>query len=343
MPAEFESGAFRGEPAWHHLGHVFGQDEAVNTGKMLELSNLAGWNIRLEATSGYFPTNYNFVTEPYLVVRDNPFGSGEFDVLGSVGERYEVVQNESLFAFGDSILDGGGQWESAGSLKDGRVVFGSLVIDRDIVVGAGDGGDLTKVYLLVSTSHNGSTSVQASITPVRVVCANTLAVALAGTKQSFKVRHTTTVEDKMLAAREALALTFKYADAFEAEANALFEVETTKDEFFKIIERMYPQPEKDAKGAQKKWDNKADTLMGIFTGADKDQDTTGSIGGTAWGAFNALTERLDYFRTARSGNTENQWAAASGFDLATKNEKEKALAVVKDFADVKAKRLSVLV
>lgn len=323
--------ASRGEPAWHNLGTVFDQDEDVNTSQMLELAHLNEWDVTLESVSGAFP-EYNFVTEPLMVVRTNPFDRTRKDVLATVGERYKIVQNEELFGFGDAMLDGGGLWETAGSIKDGRVVFGSLSIDRDVIVGAGSADDVTKMYLLVNTSHDGSTAVQASITPVRVVCQNTLNLALSGVKQTFKMRHTQTVEGKMLAAREALGLTFQYADAFESEANALYQTAITKDTFDKIIEAAYPKPEKDVKGAVKRWETKRDVLMGIYTGTADGPNTTEAIAGTAWGALNALTERIDWYRKPRGGNMENIYAAASGFDPVTNVEKNRLKAIVKSFA-----------
>ena len=325
--------ASRGEPAWHNLGTVFDLDADVNTATMLDLAHLSGWNVTLEAISGAF-SGYNFVTEPYMVTRTNPFDQTQTDVLAVVGDKYKIVQNEDLFGFGDAILDGGGLWETAGSIKNGRVVFGSLSIDREIVVGAGSADDVTKVYLLVNTSHDGSLAVQASITPVRVVCQNTLNLALGRVKQTFKMRHTTEVEGKMLAAREALGLTFKYADAFEAEANALYQVEVTKQQFDKIIEAAYPKPEKDVKGAVKRWESKRDLLMGIWSGTADGPNTTEAITGTAWGALNTLTERLDWYRKPRKGNMENVYASASGFDPVTNAEKNRLKSIVKDLAGV---------
>ncbi len=85
---------------------------------------------------------------------------------------------------------------TAGSIKGGRVVFGSLALQRETVLDPSGVADKVKTYLLINTSHDGSIAIQASITPVRVVCANTLNLALGGKKkkngikQSFKIRHT---------------------------------------------------------------------------------------------------------------------------------------------------------
>jgi phage/plasmid-like protein (TIGR03299 family) len=291
---------------------------------MLDAAYLSNWNVRLEAVP--YPSAYNVITPSYMVLRDNPFDQGT-DVLATVGERYHVLQNEDLFDFGDALLDGG-RWETAGSIRQGRVVFGSLALERETVLDPNGVSDVVKSYLLVHTSHDGSTAVQASITPVRVVCQNTLNMALQGVKQSFKIRHTQTVGGKVLAAREALALANTYLDEFDKEAQALITKEITKAKFDAILEAVYPRPDKDAKGAVKKWETKVDLLEEIYS-----SDTTNMIAGTAWGAFNALTERLDWFRKGRGERgAENVAAAASGFDPVTNAEKGRILRAVKEIA-----------
>jgi phage/plasmid-like protein (TIGR03299 family) len=313
------------EPAWHGLGTVFTEEKS--TQQMLEAAYLANWNVRLEPVT--YPKGYNVITPSYMVVRDNPFGQG-IDVLSTVGERYRELQNEELFYFGDALLDGG-RWETAGSIKDGRVVFGSLALERETVLDPNGVSDVVKSYLLVHTSHDGSTAVQASITPVRVVCQNTLNMALRGVKQSFKIRHTQTVGGKVAAAREALALANTYLDEFDKQAQALIATEITKATFDKIVEAVYPRPDKDAKGAIKKWETKVDLIESIYG-----SDTTNMVSGTAWGAFNALTERLDWHRKGRGERgQENVLAAASGFDPVTNAEKGRILAAVKSVAGIK--------
>jgi phage/plasmid-like protein (TIGR03299 family) len=310
------------EPAWHGLGTVFFEEKS--TQEMLDAAYLSNWNVRLEAVP--YPKAYNVITPSYMVLRDNPFDQGT-DVLATVGERYHVLQNEDLFNFGDALLDGG-RWETAGSIRQGRVVFGSLALERETVLDPNGVSDVVKSYLLVHTSHDGSTAVQASITPVRVVCQNTLNMALQGVKQSFKIRHTQTVGGKVQAAREALSLANQYLDTFDKEAQALIAKEITKAKFDAIVEAVYPRPDKDAKGAVKKWETKVDLLEEIYS-----SDTTNMIAGTAWGAFNALTERLDWFRKGRGERgAENVAAAASGFDPVTNAEKGRILKAVKEIA-----------
>jgi phage/plasmid-like protein (TIGR03299 family) len=315
------------EPAWHGLGTVFTEEKT--TTEMLSAANLNGWNVRLEDLET--PTHLTSDKAYQYVLRTNPTDNSQTDILGVVGERYVPLQNEDLFSFGDHILDGGGRWETAGSIKGGRVVFGALALERETILDPTGVADKVKTYLLINTSHDGSIAIQASITPVRVVCANTLNLALGsikkknGIKQSFKIRHTQTASGKVAIARETLGMANKYMDEFDIMAKAMIEKEVTATDFHKIILAAYPKPEKDSKGAFKKWENKVDTINDIYTG-----EFNGMIANTAWGAFNGLTERLDWYRNARGGSNESILASASGFDPAINAEKNRLLKVVQN-------------
>ena len=320
--------ALRGTPAWHNLANrIFSQDEDVSTQTMLDEAKLSNWNVRLSPLTEHISDSWNDVSNAQLVIRTNPFNGGT-DVLATVGKRYKPVQNEELFAFADNIHDADPncRWESDGSLKNGKVVFGTVDIPRTMVLDPQGANDQTKLYLIVWTSHDGSVAVQAAITPVRVVCQNTLNLAMRNAKQSFKIRHTQSVEGRIQVARETLGLALGYFDEFEKEAQELFKQEITNAEFSKLITSIYPKPEKDSKGALKKWENKVVLIDDLY----HNSPTNANIKGTKWGAFNALTERLDYFRSGR-GNSESLMAGASGFDPILTAEKNKLLKLVKAF------------
>lgn len=320
------------QPAWHGLGTVF--EEEVSTSEMLELANLQDWNVRLEEI--YTPANYSSDRKYNYVARTNPFNSTQTDILGVVGERYRILQNEELFDFGDALLDGGGRWETAGSIKGGRQVFGSLALERETVLDPSGVEDKINSYLLVNTSHDGSIAIQASVTPVRVVCANTLNLALGSgvgrnrtVKQSYKIRHTQTASGKIQAAREALGLANAYMDEFDLVAKAMIETQITQDKFMEIVLKAYPRPEEDKKGAVSKWNTKVELIEDIYTG-----EFNHTIAGTAWGALNAMTERLDWYRSGRKGNNESVLAGASGFDPVINAEKNRLNGIVKQLTSV---------
>lgn len=331
MAHEIESFASLREPAWHGLGTVF-QDE-VTTAEMLQTANLSNWNVRLEDV--VIPDTLSSDKSYQYVIRNNPFVENQKDVLGIVGERYVPLQNEDLFTFGDAILDGGGRWETAGSLKNGRVVFGSLALERETVLDPNGVADVVKTYLLVNTSHDGSVAIQASVTPVRVVCANTLAVALQrtrkknGVKQSFKIRHTQSADGKVQQAREALQVANAYMDEFSLMAKAMIEKEITAQQFNDIVLAAYPKPDETKKGALTKWENKIDVINDIYTG-----EFNGMIAGSAWGAWNAMTERLDWYRGGKKGLTESILMGSSGFDPQITAEKQRLLQVVNNVLQI---------
>lgn len=318
------------QPAWHGLGTVF--EEEVNTDEMLKLAHLDNWNVRLEDVA--IPESFSSDKSYSFVTRTNPFDKTKNDVLGVVGERYVPLQNEDLFSFGDNLLDGGGRWETAGSIRGGRVVFGSIALTDSITLDPDGRADKIDNYLLINTSHDGSIAIQASITPVRVVCANTLNLALSSfkgkkdVKQTFKIRHTQTAEGKIAVAREALGLAHKYIDEFSTIANEMIQTEITKKQFDEIVALAYPAPKgEDKKGSHKKYDSKIDLIQSIYTGAYND-----TIAGTAWGALNGLTERLDWYRNSRGGSNESILASASGFDPMINAEKNRLMKIVRQVA-----------
>jgi phage/plasmid-like protein (TIGR03299 family) len=311
--------ASRTEPAWHGLGTVF--EGELNTQQMLDASLLSNWNVRLEEVT--FPEGYQSHKQYFSTVRTNPVDPDQNDVLGVVGARYKVLQNEELFDFGDFLLDGG-RWETAGSIAHGTKVFGSLALDRETVLDPNGLSDRINNYLLVSSSHDGSSSINIAITPVRVVCQNTLSIALANAKQTFKVRHTQTLQGRLQTAREALGIADRYLDAFTLEAQRLIETSITQRQFETIVELAYNKPEEDVKGSFAKYDTKVDLVNFLY---QRDP-----ANGNAWGAFNALEEQLDWYRTARGNDGESLLADASGFNPLINNKKNDLLSIVKQVA-----------
>lgn len=319
--------ALRGAPAWHKLQNVtLAEDAKISTAEMLSLAHLDNWNVRLEPVS--LPEGYTTAEPQFMTVRDNPFDGGK-NVLGFVGKRYVELQNEEAFAFADGILDGGAEWDTAGSIKNGKQVFGSLVVPKEFTLDPQGANDTTKTYLLIHTSHDGSTAISANITPVRVVCQNTLNMALGNSPQSFKVRHTQTLDGRLAEARRALGLTFAHMDAFEAEAQKLFETAITDDQFTNIITKFYAEPEDGAsKTAKTRYENKVDALQELW----KNSPTNANIKNTAWGVLNTMTERIDYYRTGR-GNADAIVGAASGFDPVVNAEKNRIFKMVRELAN----------
>lgn len=312
------------EPAWHGLGTVF-TSEVTSSQQMLDLAGLSNWNVREESLDVPSAPGAEFVTPAKAIVATMPKGDV---VLGVTGERYTIVQNEEAFAFLQTLHDGA-RWETAGAIKGGRVVFGSMAFSRDFVLDPSGVADRVESYLLVYTSHDGSTGLAGGVTPVRVVCQNTLNAAIPGVKQRFNLRHTAKVEERMAAEAALWRNANDYMDAFQVEAQALMAQKVTNDQFFSIVDGIFPKPEEDKKGSFTKWENR----RGIFTQAWNGTPNAG-IKGTGWGAFNALTEANQWGRgTQKTDNgAENFAAAGAGFDGPTNQFRTTALAAVKALA-----------
>ena len=317
--------ALRGAPAWHGLANaLFNEGDHVTTQDMLDSAFMSNWNVRTELITP--PEGYNSVKDYFNVVRTNPFHGGN-DILGVVQNRYKPFQNEELFSFADNIIDGAGAWESAGSIKNGTQVFGSIKFDRELILDANGVADRTETYLLVTTSHDGSGSIRALVTPVRVVCQNTLNMALNGATQSFLIRHTQGTQGRVEEARRVLGLTFKHMDKFDVMAQELFKTAITDDQFRALVETVYPKPEVTAKASLTKWTEKSDFITALYLNSP----TQAGITGTAWGALNALTEYVDYYRTS-GAPSEGVLGAASGFESGINTKKGEILQAVRTLA-----------
>lgn len=299
------------EVAWHGLGTVF--QKPVGTQEMLRMAHLAGWNLRFEDAADHMP-GFNFNKPTLHVVRDNPFVKGQKDVLGTVGGRYRIFPNEDILDFGDTLTGGRRRWETAGSLDQGSTVFATLVDLDDIVLDPNGARDVIRRYLMLTSSHDGSSTMIAKKVNTRVVCKNTLNVALGEIGDEFRIRHTQGMDTKIEDAKIALGFAEQYDAIFEAEAKAMIEATLTKDKFVALVKDIFPEPEDNKRGRQTKWDTKMQDLMWLWEDGTK---TVSDLPDSPWKAAQVLTEHNQWFRQIRSGNVENFLAAGAGFDNVT--------------------------
>lgn len=309
------------QQAWHGLGTVF-TETVTDFRKMLGLAGLADWNVRFESLS----TESGIILDnAQATVRTNPV-NGTTDVLGVTGNRYEIIQNETAFAFLQSLADGA-RWETAGALGHGNKVFGSIAFERETVLDPSGVNDVVRTYALVHTSHDGSTGMGYGLTPTRVVCQNTLNVALGNIASKGSIRHTRSAEERMRAAAEMFRHAHTYFDAFDAEAQTLFAKSVTDKQYANIVTKVIGKaPEDNTKGRETKYEAKRDLFMQAWNGAPN-----AGIKGTAWGAFNALTEANQWGRNVQNTDKgqENFFAAGAGFDIPTNAFRANALTLVK--------------
>lgn len=213
------------EKPWHGLGTVV--REAPTSENALRLAGL-DWNVVQEAI--YTPCREKI--EGFKAnVRDT-----DRKVLGVVSDRYKVVQNVEAFSFTDELLGHGVRYETAGSLSGGRRVWLLARLPREYIIA----GERISPYLVFSNTHDGSGSVKVAVTPVRVVCNNTLNLALETAQRSFSMVHTGNISDKITEARDTLFKAESYMDRLGAEFEQLHQQKVTDAEVQKYIELLIP-------------------------------------------------------------------------------------------------------
>lgn len=312
------------EDAWHQLGTVlpdtFTAEDAMKHGL------LGGWNLRKTALHTEVAGKKLLVPNMYAVIRDNPVIKGQCDVLGTVGNAYQIIQNEQLAGLLNALVDEcGAHFETAGAIDGGRKAFITMKLPGNIRVG---GVDRVDMYIAIMTSHDGSTSTQIMVTPIRVVCENTLNMAFGGAKKGtpglYRVRHTVGAEKILIQqAREALDFTFDYLEDFQEDAEKLINTTMTLMQFEELITRNFGAPDDAPVSTITRTENKLGQMAQLFA----DANTQAGIRDTAWAGLNALTEWYDHFSPVRgaAANSSTEEALRSRKALMDPSFKNDAL------------------
>lgn len=282
---------------------------AMTSEEALTEAHLADWQVRTVPAQGLLGTVDGIaqlvdVPDKRVVVRNNPHAQ-RVDSLGVVGTRYTIAQNEDAFSFLDNVVDhvDGAVYEYAGAYHGGRKVFIGMLLPDTIKVG---GFDDVQMRLLCTNTHDGTSPFGVYLHVHRIACTNAIELTKRGAKQRWVMRHTASLTGKIAQARETLALTFAYVDAFEKEAQQLIQHEITKRQFERLVEGVFPIDRDSTERAQRSQQQDRAAVRAIYT----DSPTQESIRGTAWGAVNAFVEWADWNRDVRSAKHDPQTARA---------------------------------
>ncbi len=225
MAANVESMFYVRETPWHGLGTKV--LEAPASKDALQLAGL-DWRVLQEPIY----TAMEELVDGYKAnVRDS-----DRKVLGVVTDRYRVIQNDEAFAFTDELLGAGVKYETAGSLQGGRKVWLLAHMPHEYIIS----GERISPYLLFSNTHDGSGAIKVALTPIRVVCQNTLNLALANAKRSWSMIHTGDIKEKMQEAKDTLFLAENYMDELGKEFEALRMKKLTDKQVMEYIEILLP-------------------------------------------------------------------------------------------------------
>ena len=287
MSANVESMFYTREKPWHGLGTRV--EEAPTSADALRLAGLDG-----EVLQESIFTEAGDAISGYKVnVRDC-----DRKALGVVSDRYKIIQNREAFAFTDTLLGSGVRYETAGSLQEGKRVWLLARLPREYIIA----GERISPYLVFSNSHDGSGAVRVALTPIRVVCNNTLNLALERASRSWSMIHTGNISDKMQEAKDTLFMAEKYMDSLGEEFENLRRQKVTDSQLKEYVSQLLPL-EKDATTIQEKNTLKLreDMLRRYFDAPD-----LRGVGNNAYRFINAVSDFATHAKPLRRTANYNE-------------------------------------
>jgi phage/plasmid-like protein (TIGR03299 family) len=284
----FSSG---GKVPWHRLGTVI-EKNGASSAEALHLAGL-DWKVYLEPVM----RRGSRVLRKNHVVRDS-----DESVLGIVGDTFNPLQNVDAFRFGDDLVDSSGaHWDTAGSLYDGRKVW-MLMKHPEPILPCGDRDEAIEQYILISNTHDGSERITVAVVDVRVVCQNTLSLAMRGAHRVYKVKHTKNMDGRLAEARKALNIMESYGAVLKANADQMMRDPFSLRDFDHLLDKLVPIPVEE--GAPR---TRATNMQERIRSVYRESENLENVRATRWGALNGIIEWSDHhFKMRRMPHTSEQ-------------------------------------
>ena len=272
MAANVESMFYTRKKPWHGLGVQV--QEAPESKDALRLAGL-DWKVYQREVY----TDSGIKIEGYRANVRNT----DNKVLGVVTERYKIVQNEEAFSFTDALLGKGVRYETAGSLQEGKKVWLLARLPKEYIIS----GEQISPYLVFSNSHDGSAAVRVAVTPIRVVCNNTLNLALSTAKRSWAMVHTGNIKGKIHEAQETLFMAEYYMSKLGKEFEELKRQKLSERQVKEYIELLLPLEKTSSLVTAKNVKKLRDDLRARYYDAPDLQDVGGN---NAYRFINAVSD-----------------------------------------------------
>ena len=287
MAANVETMFYTREKPWHGLGTRV--SEAPSSEEALYLAGL-DWQVKQELVY----TDTGEVIQGYKAnIRDR-----DRRVLGVVTDRYRIIQNQEAFAFTDTLLGSGVRYETAGSLQGGKRVWILARLPKEYIIS----GEQISPYLVFSNAHDGSGAVKVALTPVRVVCNNTLNLALDTAKRSWSMIHAGNIRDKLQEAEQTLFMAEEYMVRLGKEFENLQKQKITDSQVAEYIERLLPLD----KGATSIQDKNITKLREDMAYRYFDAPDLQGVGKNAYRFINAVSDFATHARPLRRTANYNE-------------------------------------
>ena len=294
---------YTGDVPWHGLGNYVG-DDAVTAEEAIVAAGL-DWEVGCQPIFAEYDKDGSRIDIPnnFAVVRDDTKA-----VLGVVGNQFEPIQNKDCFGFLDAITGPERlvRYHTAGSLHGGRKVW--LLAELTNLTFAPVPGDEVQPYLALIDGKDGRTNLTAFFTGTRIVCQNTANYALGTAKENgdkmVKIRHTSSAMTKVEEAKRVLGLAIDNAENYAETMTALARKQVNSAQWAKLLDTLMPLPEvEDDEKPGRGWTmthNKRLKLDELFE-SGVGTDIVG-VRGTAWGAYNAITEFTTHHQRVNAGD-----------------------------------------
>lgn len=298
MSHEVEQMFVVGAAPWHNLGRKFEVPPSLE--EALVAAGL-DWKVTTEPLF----SGAQEQVEALLTRR-----SSDNSILGVVGPNYVPLQNTEAFDFFRPFLDEkAAVIETAGSLRQGKRVWVLAKINRDPLVIKGS--DVVEKYVLLSNSHDGTLAVRVGFTPVRVVCNNTLSMAInSEASKLIRIKHTKNVAANLESVQDIMNLADSEFEATADQYRMLTRKDINSKDLEKYIKLVFNTTAKlvEAGGNVENLNNKRilEQIVPLFEGGRGNNMT--EIKGTMWAAYNAVNEYLQYERGSDTSNRmDNMW------------------------------------
>ena len=286
MPANVQTMAYYGEAPWHGLGRQV--PKGVTAEQMIRAAGL-DWQVALRPARGAQKINRKGEFSRYEVVRlPRPSTNDQEVLLGVVSRRYTPLQNMEAFRFFDPVAgEQKAYFETAGALGEGERIWVMARMPDAMKILRGD--ECFK-YLLLSNMHSGTGSVIVKFTTVRVVCQNTLILAMEDGQKAYRVRHSKHMQFKLDELAEFMSITQEVFLNAEAQFKRMARVQMIGDRLQHYFDAVFPRSDTQKKKGEKpaRWEH----VRELFESQD-DLQLPG-VRGTLWGAYNAITRFEDY-------------------------------------------------
>lgn len=273
---------------WHGLGTSV--SEALTSAEAIKVAGL-DWTVE---------------SKPILTVEAKVINgfkantrSTDGTVLGIVSDRYQIVQNSEAFDFTDNLIGNGVTYETAGSLKNGKRVWLLAKLPSRMIL-----DDKFDPYICFTNTHDGLGAIKVCMTPIRVVCNNTLNVALSNAKRSWSTKHVGDIQTKMREAKATLLMANEYMSELAIKADELANTKITEAQIDQVLTEVFPVSEDDSDRKKRNVKELKDNFMACYFAPD-----IAKFVGTQWGVINAMTDMVDHKIPKRATSTyaENNW------------------------------------